>query len=442
MSGTTLTLGVNATLDDQGAITVEANASMDDEGSVTVDADGSLITEGRFIVGPPASLDDEGSLEVTDDGALDDFGQIKVGDSATLTVSQGTLLVAANGSLSDDGDLTVDADASLAVVGSATVTADGGVDLLGSGSVGENTTVNVSNGSLMEGASGVLVNAGNLAVGPSGSLAVGGSLTLVGTSGGDGDAGDNSGSTPITPTTPASTELEEEATQVAENADVISDRVKALADTLAKALPEDIATVQGAEKLASWADSVGYAASALKYGAEISVLYTALASNDQQAFAAGYNQLARAVLTDLAGLAAGQAAAYVTTATAIADDGASLIAVPLAELLGKLGGSGAYGLYYDQYLAAGVKAQGIALFSNLRNGGTSAANGSGGTLSDQGSVTVLGTGKLRDQDAISVGRVQLWMFSATSPKGRAETWTRLGPSASSLKRSSMISALP
>jgi len=402
MSGTTLTVGASATLDDQGAITVEADGSMDDEGSVTVDANGSLSIGGRLIVDPTASLDDEGSLTVTSDGAVDDFGQVSVGDTATLTVSQGSLLVGANASLSDNGNLTVDADASLAVEGSFAVTADGVVDLLGLVSVGENATLTVNNGSLMEGASGVLDNEGDLAVGASGSLAVGGSLTLVGTSGGEGSTGDNSGSTPITPTTPASTELEEQVKQVAEVADVISDENETLAKTLAKALPEDIATVQGAKELASWASRVGYAASAAKYAGDTSVLYTALANNDQQAFAAGYNQLARDILGDLAGLASGGAAAYVTTATAVADDGASLVAVPLAELLGKVGGSFAYGLYYDHYMAAGVTAQGSALFSKLKSGGTSAASGAGGTLSDVGSVTVQATGNLCDQDAITV----------------------------------------
>ncbi len=260
----------------------------------------------------------------------------------------------------------------------------------------------INDGSLMEGASGVLDNVGNVAVGANGSVAVGGSLILIGTSGGQGSTGDNLGSTPITPTTSASTELEEQATQVGENADVGSDLIATLAETYVKGLPEDIVTVQGADELASWAKGVGSAASAVKYGADSSVLVSALRTNDQQAFAAGYNKLIRDILTDAAGAATGLTAAYVTTATAVADDGASLLAVPLAALLGKIGGSFAYGVYYDQYLAAGVTAQGGALFDRIKSGGQSATGGAGGSLSDGGSVTVQSTGDLDDQDAIAV----------------------------------------
>jgi probable HAF family extracellular repeat protein len=402
MSGTTLTVGADATLDDQGAITVETGGIMDDEGSVTVDANGSLLIEGRLIVGTSASLDGEGSLTVTNDGAIDDFGQVSVGDTDPLTVSQGSLLVGANASLSDNGILTVDADASLAVYGTCTVNGDGTLDLLGFGSVGQGATLTISNGSLTEGTSGVLNNVGNVAVGANGSVAVGGSLTLVGTSGGQGSTGDNLGSIPITPNTPASTELEEQATQVAENADVGSDLITTLAEMYVKGLPEDIVTVQAADNLASWAEGVSSAASAVKYGADSSVLVSALRTNDQQRFAAGFNKLIRDILTDAAGAAAGLTAAYVTTATAVADDGASLPAVPLAALLGKIGGSFAYGVYYDQYLATGVTAQGSALFTRIKSGSTSATGGAGGSLSDGGSVTVQSTGDLDDEDAITV----------------------------------------
>ena len=392
MPDATLTVGTNAALDGQSAITVEANGTLDDEGKVTVATNDPVSIEGRMIVGTTALLDNEDSITITNDGTLDAFGRLNVGDTAALTVSQGSLLVGLNADLANNGSVTIGFDASLAIEGTFTVATDGQMNLAGLADVGPSGTLDI-NGSLTEGAGAVLKNWGNLPV--SGLLEVGGILTQLCQSA----VSQNAGSAPITPTTSASTALEEQATQVLELGDFLADPTETVGEMVARSLPEDVAVVQGAEKIGSWAAEYGYYALRIKYGVDLSVLVSALEANDQQTFATGYNKLARDIFTDIEGAGTSGILTGLTTASALADGGSSLVAAPLAGLLGKLGGSYVAGVYYDTYLAAGVTAQGIARFNTLKallstsnSENTRAAGGSGGHLSDQGSVTVQPTG--------------------------------------------------
>ena len=399
-SGTTLTIGPNATLGGQSKIMVDPGGTLDDEGSVTIDSSDPVSIQGRLVVGPSATLDDEDAATVSNEGRINVFGQTTVGNSGTLTVSEGSLFIGVNASLSDSGNLTLDSDASLDVGGSFAVSSGGAADLSGLVSVGAGATFSDNGGSLTEDAGGVIGDEGDLTVGTGGSASIGGICSI--TSGGEVSTGDNSGSIPITSSTPVPIEAADKAAQVGEISNLVADPVTKVAEVLKNSLATDIATVQAADDLAAWAKPALEAGLTIKYGADIGVLVTALNNNDQQAFAAGYSKLARDILTDAAAITFGELGAYVVESTAIADDGLSLALGPLGALVGAIGGSGAMGLYYDQELKAGMLAIGAQDYSFFKSLITNATTDSGGNLNDMGSVTVQATGELSDEDSVTV----------------------------------------
>ena len=295
---------------------------------------------------------------------------------------------------------------------------DGTVSNLGTISVGENSSLDVSNGSLTEGAGSAMDVEGQLAVGASGSCSIGGSVTLDGTDNGIDNPGDSVlVSTPITAATPPSTQVVAAVRQASATESDIFEEIEVLAEGAANQLPSNVAVIQGAQKLASWAKGASNIALTTKYAADITLLQNAWNNNDPDAFAAAYDKFTEDVNSDIYGLATGALFGYATAATAVADAGASIAAVPLATLFGKLLGSTSYEAYYKKFLEQNVINDGMNLFFALKNHQSSAVGGSGGTLSDQGSVTVSATGNLCDQDAITVGAGATFVVSGTLTEG-------------------------